>query len=176
MKRTSTSSALNHRRGFFSSKVCTLTHTHTLNLISSGSDLPVVCHPFNQLHPPPLLLPSLHVRVGIQQSWIKGPLFQSDRERKSALEVKTEGARAGMETTGLHIWSYYKASSRLPRKRRHSCPFATKTTEPPLSSCFLLLHAYPSLQKKKNNPQTHTHTRHTRDQERRRAQTAESRR
>lgn len=28
-----------------------------------------------------------------------------------------------METTGLHIWSYYKASSCLPRKRRHSCPF-----------------------------------------------------
>lgn len=61
------------------------THTHTS--FCSGSDLPVVCHP----SPAPPTTPTLGV-LGRLRSCIKGPLFKPDRERKSALEVKTEGA------------------------------------------------------------------------------------
>lgn len=53
----------------------------------------------------------------------KGLFIRVGQGEEISFRNKNRRSKREMETTGLHIWSYYKASSCLPRKRRHSCPF-----------------------------------------------------
>lgn len=71
--------------------------------------------PFQPATPSP---PPLHVCV--EQH--KGLFIRVGQGEEISFRSKNRGCKSEMETTGLHIWSYYKVSSRLPRKRRHSCP------------------------------------------------------
>lgn len=73
--------------------------------------------PFSSTRPP-----TLGVCVGKAAEPHKGPFIQVGQGEEISFRSKNRGSKKEMETTGLHIWSYYKVSSRLPRERRHSCP------------------------------------------------------
>jgi len=75
--------------------------------------------------------------LGRRQSCIKGSLFELDRERKSALDVKTEGAGERWRPQGCTSG----VVTRLPPARQENADIpalATKTMEPLLS----LLHTH----------------------------------
>lgn len=69
------------------------THTHTHTCLSPWFWFTSRMSPFQAATNPPPLPPLCVCVLGRLQSCIKGSLFESDRERKSALEIKTEGAR-----------------------------------------------------------------------------------